>query len=152
MSGQVVLVLRLLLTMSLYAFLGWAFINLWRDLKIQGALLASRRVPPISLTITRGKFSPQVRHFIQSEITIGRDPACECPVEDETVSARHARLSYHHNQWWLEDLNSTNGVFLNQEKLDMQTVVISDDKFKCGQVVFSISLAGDFLMPPTKKI
>jgi pSer/pThr/pTyr-binding forkhead associated (FHA) protein len=152
MSGPVVLALRLLLTISLYAFLGWVFINLWRDVKIQAALLASRRVPPISLTITRGKFSMQVRHFVQSEITIGRDPACECPVEDETVSARHARLSYHHNQWWLEDLNSTNGVFLNQEKLDMRTVVISDDKFKCGEVYFLISLAGDFLVPPTKKI
>jgi hypothetical protein len=151
MSGLVVLALRLLLTMSLYAFLGWAFIYLWRDVKIQGALLASRKVPPISLTITRGKFAPQVRHFVQSEITIGRDPACECPVDDETVSARHARLSYHHNQWWLEDINSTNGVFLNQEKLDMPTVVISDDKFKCGEINFLISFAGDFLMPPTKK-
>jgi pSer/pThr/pTyr-binding forkhead associated (FHA) protein len=152
MSGPVVLGLRLLLTISLYAFLGWAFIHLWQDLKVQSALLATRKVPPISLTISRGKTAPQVRHFVQSEIAIGRDPACECPVEDETVSARHARLSYHHNQWWLEDLNSTNGIFLNQEKLDVPTVVTSNDKFKCGEVYFAISLAGDFLMPPTKKI
>jgi pSer/pThr/pTyr-binding forkhead associated (FHA) protein len=152
MSGPIALALRLLLTISLYVFLGWAFINLWRDLKVQGALLASRKVPPISLTITRNKFAPQVRHFIQPEITIGRDPACECPVEDEAISARHARLSFHHNQWWIEDLNSTNGTILNQEMLDMPTVVISDDKFKCGEALFVISLAGDFLMPPTKKI
>ncbi len=152
MSGPVVLVLRLLLTISLYVFLGWAFINLWRDIRIQGALLASRKVPPISLTIIRGELSPQVRHFVQPEITIGRDPACECPVEDEAISARHARLSYHHNQWWLEDLNSTNGTLLNHEKLDMPTVVTSDDKFKCGKADFEISLAGDFLVSPTKKI
>ncbi len=152
MSGPVVLALRLLLTISLYGFLGWAFVNLWRDIKVQGALLASRKVPPISLTITRGKLPPQVRHFVQPEITIGRDPACECPVEDEAISARHARLSYHHNQWWLEDLNSTNGTLLNQEMLDMPTVVTSDDKFKCGEASFVISLAGDFLMPSTKKI
>jgi pSer/pThr/pTyr-binding forkhead associated (FHA) protein len=152
MSGPVVLALRLLLTISLYAFLGWAFVALWRDIKLQAALLASRKVPPISLTISRGKFATQFRHFVQQEITIGRDLACECPVQDEAISARHARLSYHQNQWWLEDLNSTNGTFLNKEKLVMPTVVTSDDQFQCGDAFFVISLAGDFLMPPTKNI
>ena len=52
MSGPVVLALRLLLTVSLYAFLAWAFINLWRDIKLQSALLAARKIPPISLTLT----------------------------------------------------------------------------------------------------
>jgi pSer/pThr/pTyr-binding forkhead associated (FHA) protein len=152
MSGPVVLALRLLLAVSLYAFLGWAFFSLWRDIKQQGALLASRKVPPISLTISCGEPAPQVRHFILPEIAIGRDPACECPVDDESISARHARLSFHHNQWWLEDLDSTNGTQLNQEKLSMPTVVISDDEFQCGETRFVISLAGDILMPPTKRI
>jgi pSer/pThr/pTyr-binding forkhead associated (FHA) protein len=152
MSGPVVLALRLLLAISLYIFLGWAFVNLWRDIKQQGALLASRKVPPISLTIFHGPSAPQGRHFIQPDVTIGRDPACECPVNDEAISARHARLSFHHNQWWLEDLNSTNGTLLNQEKLSMPTVIISEDEFKCGETRFVISLAGDILMPPTKRI
>lgn len=152
MSGTVVLALRLLLAVSLYAFLGWAFVSLWRDIKQQGALLASRKVPPISLSISRGESAPQARHFVLPEITIGRDPACECPVDDEGVSARHARLSFHHNQWWLEDLNSTNGTLLNQEELAMPTVVMSDDEFKCGDICFVISLGGDVLSPPTKRI
>jgi pSer/pThr/pTyr-binding forkhead associated (FHA) protein len=152
MSGPVVLVLRLLLAVSLYAFLGWAFVSLWRDIKQQGALLASRKAPPISLTLTCREFAPQVRHFDQPDVTIGRDPTCECPVNDEAISARHARLNFHHNQWWLEDLNSTNGTLLNQEKLVMPTVVMSDDEFKCGGTCFVISLAGDIIMPPTKRI
>ena len=152
MSGPVVLALRLLLAVCLYAFLGWAFVNLWRDIKQQGVLLASRKVPPISLTITRGESASQVRHFIQPEVIIGRDLACECPVDDESISARHARLSFHHNQWWVEDLDSTNGTLLNHEKLAMPTVVITDDEFKCGETRFFISLTGDILMPPTKRI
>ena len=152
MSGPVVLALRLLLAVSLYAFLGWAFVSLWRDIKQQGALLASRKVPPISLTIVHGEPVPQARHFVQPEVTIGRDPACECPVDDEAISTRHARLSFHHNQWWLEDLDSTNGTLLNKEKLAMPTVVISDDEFKCGETRFIISIAGDVLTPPTKRI
>ena len=150
MSGPVVLALRLLLAVSLYAFLGWAFFSLWRDIKQQGRLLASRKVPPISLSITRGEQASQARHFVLPEVTIGRDPACECPVDDEAISARHARLSFHHNQWWLEDLDSTNGTLLNQEKLTMPTVIMSDDEFKCGETCFVISLNGDIFNPPTK--
>jgi len=152
MSGPILLALRLLLAFSLYAFLGWAFASLWRDIKQQGMLLASRKVPPIVLTIAIGESIPQACHFILPEVTIGRDPACECPVDDEAISARHARLSFHHNQWWLEDLNSTNGTLLNQEKLITPTVVISDDEFNCGETRFVISLAGDTRMSPTKRI
>jgi pSer/pThr/pTyr-binding forkhead associated (FHA) protein len=151
-SGPVLLVLRFLLALGLYAFLAWAFLNLWRDLRQQSALLATRRVPPISLTIASADQPPQVRHFKQPEITIGRDPACECPLDEETVSTRHARLSYHHGQWWLEDLDSTNGTLLNQERLSTPTVVISGDEIGCGNARLTVTLSGDMLMPPTQKI
>lgn len=151
MSGPLVLALRLLLAASLYAFLVWALVSLWREINQQGALLASRKIPPISLVISRGDLAPQMRHFTQAEVTVGRDPACECPVDDESISARHARLSYHHNQWWLEDLGSSNGTLLNKEKLVMPTVVISEDEFSCGTTRFTLAMAGDILMPQTKK-
>jgi pSer/pThr/pTyr-binding forkhead associated (FHA) protein len=141
MSGPVVLALRLLLAISLYVFLAWAFVTLWRDIKLQGELLASRKIPPIILTITGGERTKQVLYFTQGDVTIGRDPACDCPVDDEAISARHARLRFHNNQWWLEDLESTNGILLNQEKLAMPTVVMTNDEFRCGETFFSISFA-----------
>jgi len=152
MSGPVLLVLRFLLAFCLYAFLGWAFLALWRDIRQQSELLSTRRVPSISLTIANADRPPQVRHFKQPEITLGRDPACECPLDDDAVSARHARLSYHHGQWWLGDLDSTNGTLLNQERLSTPTVVISGDEIGCGKTRLTITLAGDMLMPPTQKI
>lgn len=142
MSGLVVLILRLVLAVSLYAFLILGFITLWRDIKQQGVLLVSRKVPPISVRIQSGESSPVERHFLHPEVTIGRDPACECPLDNETVSARHARLSYHHNQWWLEDLNSSNGTILNQVRLTLPTVVISGDEFTCGDASMIISISG----------
>jgi pSer/pThr/pTyr-binding forkhead associated (FHA) protein len=151
MSGPVVLGLRLLLTASLYAFLGWAFINLWRDIKLQSDLLAARKIPPIRLSITRDDQVSQTLQFDQAELTIGRDPACECPLDDDVVSARHARLSYHHNQWWLEDLASTNGTFFNQEKLTLPTVLVSGDAFRCGKTQFTVSLASDHLGATARK-
>jgi pSer/pThr/pTyr-binding forkhead associated (FHA) protein len=150
MSGPVIFALRLLLTVSLYAFLVWAFLSLWRDIKLQGTLLAARRIPPLSLTLSQDGQVSKTNRFTQSEITIGRDPACECPLEDDSISARHARLSYHNNQWWLEDLGSTNGTLINQEKLALPTVVVSGDEFRCGKTLFTISLVGDIVMSSPK--
>lgn len=71
---------------------------------------------------------------------IGRDPDCECTLPSEKVSVRHARLSYHQNQWWIDDLNSTNGSFLNQEPILASAVVVDGDHLRCGDVVMTILL------------
>jgi pSer/pThr/pTyr-binding forkhead associated (FHA) protein len=139
MTGVIVLILRIILAAALYAFLGWAFYAIWRDLRQQSALLDKRKIPSMHLAWQSDgqKFT---RLFTLPDLIIGRDPSCECSLSDETVSARHARLSYHHNQWWLEDLSSTNGTYLNQEKLDVPAVVISGDEIRCGQVNLSASI------------
>jgi pSer/pThr/pTyr-binding forkhead associated (FHA) protein len=138
MTGEVLLALRLLLGVSLFAFLGFVLWLLWNDLHVQAGLLASRKVPPINLLLTTVDGSPQVLGFNKAEITIGRDPACECLISDEAVSTHHARLSYHHAQWWLEDLNSKNGTKLNEENLTGPTVVISGDSIQCGHTAITV--------------
>jgi pSer/pThr/pTyr-binding forkhead associated (FHA) protein len=139
MAGIVFLILRFLLALSLYAFLGWALLTLWRDLKTQGELLASRKSPAIELTIIEGD-QTQTRLFKVPEITIGRDPSCECVVASGKVSAKHARLSYHHSQWWFEDLGSTNGSHLNETALDVPIVVADGDHLRCADVNLTVRL------------
>lgn len=143
MSGPVVLALRALLAAGLYVFLGWALLTLWLEVRQQGSLLAARKVPPITLSVTDGEAPPQLRHFTRPEVTIGRNPACECPISNDSVSAYHARLNYHHGQWWLEDLGSTNGTSLNREKLTLPTVVISGDEIRCGETLLVVESAGN---------
>jgi pSer/pThr/pTyr-binding forkhead associated (FHA) protein len=152
MSGPILLVLRVLLALSLYAFLAWGIITIWKDVRQQGALLAIRKIPPISLSIQMEGRTTQARYFTRPEITIGRDPACDCPLDDESVSGQHVRLSYHHGQWWAEDLRSTNGTLLNRQRLSMPTVVVSDDEIACGQTTLTIGLAGKVLNPPTRPL
>jgi hypothetical protein len=135
MDAVIVFIIRLLMAVILYAFLGWALITLWRDLKRQGRWAATRQAPPIVLKSPEG-FG--VFRFEKPEIIIGRDSTHDITVSDLTVSTQHARLSFHHNQWWLEDLDSTNGTFLNQEAVTGPTVVDNGDQVRCGQVVFDI--------------
>jgi hypothetical protein len=139
MSGLILLLLRIALAISLYAFLGWGLYTLWQDLKEQASTLVSRQPPPITLSGLLAVESGPYR-FITPEITIGRDPACDCTLDDQTVSAQHTRLSFHQGQWWVEDLRSTNGTFLNQESVVAPLVITNGDELRCGQVVFSISI------------
>jgi pSer/pThr/pTyr-binding forkhead associated (FHA) protein len=152
MSAPFVLALRALLAVSLYAFLGWTLITIWRELRAQGTLLAARKIPGINLHINIADQAPFQRFLTQSEILIGRDAHCDIPLLDDTVSIRHARLSYHHGQWWLEDLGSTNGTHLNKEKVSIPTVVISGDKVDCGKASITINLDVDPTNPPTQRI
>ena len=143
MSGIVVLSLRILAGAALYAFLGGVFFFLWRSLKQETMILASRQVIPMDLLVCAPGEEEKTFHFSKSNIAIGRDPDCECVLSHSTVSAQHARLSFHHTQWWLDDLLSTNGTKLNNEPLQMPTVVVNGDTIKCGQVEITVILKSD---------
>jgi pSer/pThr/pTyr-binding forkhead associated (FHA) protein len=137
MTGTLVLILRIALALALYGFLGWAFYVLWQDMRQQSALLSRKQIPGLQLTWLDDQ-EKRARLFNTPELIIGRDSAADCSIPNETISARHARLSFHHNQWWLEDLESTNGTFLNQERLDIPTVIVTGDEFRCGQVNLNV--------------
>ncbi len=150
MIATVVLVLRLALAVALYSFLGWALLTLWRELKQQSKVLSDRKKPGISITIKPEEGRERQAAFSQSEIIIGRHTNCDISLLDDALSAQHARITFHHGQWWLEDLNSTNGTLLNGRNLTTPAVVISDDEFKCGNIVFILRIdAGD--APSTTK-
>lgn len=149
MSALLFLVLRILLVAALYLFVGWALFILWKDVRQQGHRIVNRKIPVLELTFQPPASLAETRRFCQMEVIIGRDVTSDCAILDETVSARHARLSYHHNQWWLEDLGSTNGTLLNKQRLDMPAVVVSGDQFTCGKTSFSIRIEGSDGFPET---
>lgn len=140
MSGVLVLTLRLVLAVCLYAFLGWALLTLWQDLRAQGLGLSIQKAPLLELAIQRAGGGLTRRSIRQAEALVGRDPACEIALDDDAVSARHIRLSYHHGQWWAEDLGSTNGTRLNQLPLSTPTVLTAGDQIECGNTAIIISL------------
>jgi pSer/pThr/pTyr-binding forkhead associated (FHA) protein len=148
MIATVVLALRLALAITLYAFLGWAFYTLLQELRLQGNKLSVQKKLGISFYIKIEEGRESVRHFSQPEIMLGRDTNCDLSVMDDALSAHHARVTFHHGQWWLEDLNSTNGTYLNREKLITPAVVITGDEFKCGNTIFSIRIDADDKLSP----
>ena len=140
MTAILVLILRFALAIALYTFLGWMLSILWQEVKQQGELLASQKKPVIKVLAKLESGKEVQQRYSQTEVTIGRDPNCDFPILDEAVSAHHARVSFHHSQWWLEDLNSTNGTFMGKSKVSVPVVLIASDQFKCGNTLFTVDM------------
>src|SRR5438093_5696297 len=54
---------------------------------------------------------------LRSTVQVGRAEACHVRIEDRYASQFHARLYTKNGTWYVEDLGSTNGTYLNQQRL-----------------------------------
>jgi hypothetical protein len=139
MAG-LLLIVRIILAGTLYAFLGWALWTMWKELQIQSVGQASRRTPILQFLVELPEGN-RMQHFNKSEVLIGREATVDCVLADSTVSSRHALLSYHHLQWWLDDLDSTNGTFLNEEPVTSSVVLASGDRIRCGAIWIKVEIS-----------
>ena len=68
----------------------------------------------------RNRLTGEIHEFEVEVVRIGRDPICELLVSgeaSEVVSGLHTRLVYRDGEWWVDDLESRNGTFLNERRL-----------------------------------
>jgi hypothetical protein len=76
---------------------------------------------------------------LSEEVTIGRAPGCSVPLADDTyVSQLHARVFLRDGKPFVEDLGSTNGTFLNRDRLSKTMPLRRGDKLQIGQTVLEI--------------
>jgi len=74
--------------------------------------------------------TPGAAYILEGDqMTIGRDSTNEITINDAEVSRRHARLTFQGGKYVLEDLGSTNGTFVNGQRLAGPRVL------KAGEVV-----------------
>lgn len=63
---------------------------------------------------------------IGEPLIIGRDPACDFPLGSPTISWHHAKLQKVGTHYELEDTGSTNGTFVNGERIRHRTISVND--------------------------
>lgn len=74
------------------------------------------------------------------EVTVGRSPGCAVALEDDTfVSSIHARVYRRSGELWLEDLGSTNGTWLNDERVDGPSRLQRGDRVKVGSTTLEVA-------------
>ncbi|MDY6846032.1 MAG: FHA domain-containing protein [Chloroflexota bacterium] len=145
MNAILAFLLRLLLILLAYTFLGWIIYTIFMDLKRGNSLEKEKIITPIVLSL-QTEDEEITKRFRQSEIFLGRDPSADFPLQNETISLRHCKLMYRQNQWWVEDLKSTNGTFINQALITTGTILTDGDILTLGKVSITIRINQNIIL------
>jgi len=127
-------VVRILFLVLLYLFLFGIARALLRDLR------AASREPTLELgrlvvvASPAGEPAAGTTLPLDAITTLGRDVNNAVVVDDEFVSAEHAVLTFRGRTWYVEDLDSTNGTFINGSPVDGVAPLGYGDEIQLGQV------------------
>lgn len=66
--------------------------------------------------------------------TIGRTDTNAIAIDDGFVSGSHAEIAFEHGAWWLQDLGSTNGTFVNNQPVHSRVQLSDGDILQFGRV------------------
>jgi tetratricopeptide (TPR) repeat protein len=87
-----------------------------------------------TLTLFPGTSREATHHWRGDQFTIGRAPSNDLSLDDSAVSVNHARIERRGDEFWLVDLQSTNGTFLNGVRI-RETPLKNADKIFFGEVI-----------------
>lgn len=91
---------------------------------------------PIPTLIVQRENSPDEEiRWEQSVLTIGRDPTNSLVIDDKRVSRRHARFEQDEVGFYIRDLDSTNGTYLNQQRITGAQLLRNNDEVWVGDRV-----------------
>ncbi len=136
MDGTVIAiwVLRLLFLAGLYAFL-WAVVRvLLRDLRAAAREPGAELGRLVVVASPSGEPAVGAGFSLDAVTTLGRDVNATILLDDEFVSGLHAALTYRGRTWYVEDLGSTNGTFVNGSPVEEIALVAFGDELQLGNV------------------
>jgi pSer/pThr/pTyr-binding forkhead associated (FHA) protein len=75
---------------------------------------------------------------LNGTLQIGRADACQIKLPDTYVSSFHARIYRQDGGWYVEDLGSTNGTYLNQKRVTSPAELRAGDRVKVGKTTLEL--------------
>ena len=160
MPDDLLNLLKIFLLVLLYLFFFRVLRAVWTEINAPGLAeapasssggRASASQPKPSRRGGRGRSSvpqlkvlepPELRgrsYPLDEEVTLGRAAGCQVPIEDAYASQVHARVFHRDGQWYLEDLGSTNGTYLNRNRVAGPMVVKKRDRVQIGSTVLELT-------------
>ncbi len=93
---------------------------------------------PSKLVVTAGSLEGTVITLAEATVTLGRAPDSTVVLDDDYASNRHARMYPANGEWLVEDLGSTNGTYLDRDRVSAPTPVQLGVPIRIGKTTFEL--------------
>jgi len=140
-----ILLLRILFVFLLYFFLFQIVRTIARELRAVSiataggqARVAGPEPPPQARLVleenTEAGLHAGTIFMLRPGAVVGRRPGSDIFLNDTYMSGEHARLNLHEGHWWIADLGSTNGTYINGTRIERPTVLPDGAEVRFGRI------------------
>ncbi len=97
-----------------------------------------RRGVPSQVVIVEGDNKGEVISLDEAPLLIGRGNDAAIRLDDDYVSTRHARIASSGDQWFVEDLGSTNGTYIGSSRISQATTIQLGTQVRIGKTILEL--------------
>jgi hypothetical protein len=97
-----------------------------------------RRGSPTHVLVVEGANAGERAELEQAPILIGRGNDAAIRLDDDYVSTRHARIAASGDQWFVEDLGSTNGTYIGSVRITQPTTLTLGTQVRIGKTILEL--------------
>jgi len=97
-----------------------------------------RRGSPTHVVVTEGSNVGERAELDHAPILIGRGNDAAIRLDDDYVSTRHARIAASGDQWFVEDLGSTNGTYIGTVRITQPTTITLGSQVRIGKTILEL--------------
>ncbi|WP_104105072.1 FHA domain-containing protein [Nocardioides sp. 616] len=97
-----------------------------------------RRGAPTHLLVVEGANAGERAELADAPLLIGRGSDAAIRLDDDYVSTRHARVAASGDQWYVEDLGSTNGTYIGSSRLTQPTTLTLGTQVRIGKTILEL--------------
>ncbi len=143
-TGAAVLALRIVVVIALYLFVLAVFRKLRAELVHASGIETDDRMqeaPADWLELIDCEDAADLAgtlYPLAAITSIGREQGNTVTIADPRISSRHARMEWREGQWWVEDLDSANGTFVNGNAARAPTAASYNDTLRVGPAIFRL--------------
>jgi FHA domain len=96
----------------------------------------SQNIDPVLIVTSSPSLASELTFTLEAGMTLGRSRSSGIPLADQFASHMHARVFPNGHFFFIEDLGSTNGTFVNGRRIEKQTQLKVHDEIRLGETVF----------------
>lgn len=135
-------IFRFIIIGIVYIIIFFALRIMYKDIKSGGKKKTTHRKKAFGLEVIKAGQNKNLKKGgiipVQGELKIGRKSNNHLILEDQFVSGNHVRIFVKNTDYMIEDLGSTNGTKVNNQRLEERVILKVGDEVEVGSSVFKV--------------